>query len=368
MKKHIILLLLTSALVYGTAFGQTKVDFEIRNAQVVGSNYEFDVYMAADQAGTFHTRGMVYISYNTAAFGTKVNQNGTFTFTESQLLNGQAAGFPKYRTLSPADNADNIVALTWENANLTAAGLTANQALNELNTLMTPLYHVSMQMANPNAAPAVTLHDNLMQGQQFYFTSNNEVAYLEGQVNLPVEYISFTGERHNVHDVNLNWETANEVNNDFFVIEKKRGQNGSFEEIARINSQGNGTDANSYNYLDQTGMANVNFYRLKQVDLDGTANFSQIVEVTMDDLVENDKFYVYPVVAQDRTTLISKVELTDDLRYEITDVDGRTVVEGVLPTSGRADIALTGFAAGTYYVATTGLNGKRYLNRIVKTN
>ncbi|MFK7969723.1 MAG: T9SS type A sorting domain-containing protein [Bacteroidia bacterium] len=369
MKKQFILLLLLSALAYSTVFAQAAVDFEIRNEQVVGNNYEFDVYMAATQAGSYHTRGMVYFTYNAAAFGTNVMQNGNLTVNQAQLLNDQASGIPKYRTLSPADNASNTAAITWENSNLQAVGLNTNQALTELPTSMTKLYHVSLRMINNSAPANISLHSNLMQGQSFYAAANNnEVAYQDGVVSLPVEFLSFTGERVNAHDVKVSWTTAKEINNDYFIIEKKRGVNGSFEEISRVNSKENPSDVNNYDYLDQSGMANVNFYRLKQIDLDGTVTFSEIVEITMDELAENDKFVVFPSPAEDQTTLRSIVKLETDLKFEITDMNGKVVLSGSLPkASGKINIPLTGIAAGTYHV-TTFANGKSYLNRLVKTN
>ncbi|MEZ4686823.1 MAG: T9SS type A sorting domain-containing protein [Bacteroidia bacterium] len=367
MKKQFILLLLLTALAYG-AFAQAKVDFEIRNGQVVGNNYEFDVYMAADQAGTYHTRGMVYFSYNTAAFGTNVMQNGALNITQTQLLNASASGFAKYRTLNPADNSTNIAALTWENSNLMDAGLSMNQALTELPTVMTPLYHVSVRMVDPSAAPNVQLHSNLMQGQQFYAAVSGEVAYNEGVAQLPVEFLGVNAERYNAHDVMVTWTTAQEINNDFFVVEKKRGVNGVFEEVARVSAKANPQATNEYGHLDQTGMHNVNFYRIKQVDLDGTVTYSEIVEVTMDELAENDKFVVYPSPAKEFTTLRSVVELQADLEFEVTDMNGKVVFSGSLPKeSGQVTLPLTGLTAGTYHV-TTYANGKSYLNRLVKTN
>jgi hypothetical protein len=368
MKKQFILLLLLTALVYGTTLGQAKVDFDIRNEQVVGNNYEFDVYMAANQAGTFHTRGMVYFTYNTAAFGTKAIQNGNLTVAQSQLLNDQASGFAKYRTLNPADNSDNIAAITWENSNLLAAGLNTNQALTELSTVMTPLYHVSMRMVNTTAPANITLHNNLMQGQQFYSVAAGEVAYDEGQLALPVEFLGISAERANAHDVMVKWNTANEINNDFFVVEKKRNENGQFQEIARVNATATPQEVNNYDYLDQSGMSNVNYYRIKQVDLDGAVHFSEIVEITMEELAENDKFVVYPSPAKDMTTLRSVVDLEVDLTFEVSDVNGKVLISGSLPkASGKVTIPLTGFAAGTYHV-TTFANGRSYLNRLVKTN
>ena len=94
----------------------------------------------------------------------------------------------------------------------------------------------------------------------------------ESTTALPVELISFNGVAEN-NEVRLTWETASELNNDFFDVE--RSQNGlNFEKIGTVKGNGNSNILNQYTFLDKDPYVGFNYYRLKQVDYDGTKYFS----------------------------------------------------------------------------------------------
>jgi hypothetical protein len=73
--------------------------------------------------------------------------------------------------------------------------------------------------------------------------------------------------------VNLNWTTANEINNQGFEIERNSSE-GNFSSIAFINGNGTTTETQNYSYTDQTVTAGKYLYRLKR-SLDGP--YSDIV-------------------------------------------------------------------------------------------
>ncbi len=93
---------------------------------------------------------------------------------------------------------------------------------------------------------------------------------------LPVTLISFSGKRIN-KDVELNWHTATEKNNDYFTIE--RSIDGiKYNEISKIKSNGNSSAVNYYNYIDKNAPADKLYYRLSQTDIDGTrTDFKTII-------------------------------------------------------------------------------------------
>ncbi|MFH0734217.1 MAG: T9SS type A sorting domain-containing protein [bacterium] len=79
-------------------------------------------------------------------------------------------------------------------------------------------------------------------------------------------------------DINITWETYSETNNSGFMIEfSKDGHN--FSSIAFINGNGSTSNVNSYKYVDHQTKTGTYSYRLKQVDFDGTCNFSQLLTV-----------------------------------------------------------------------------------------
>jgi hypothetical protein len=98
---------------------------------------------------------------------------------------------------------------------------------------------------------------------------------------LPVKLLRFTANPVNT-DVMLNWATASELNNKGFVIE--RSINGKeFEFVNFINGKGNSNNTNTYSFSDALALekASTLYYRLMQVDFDGSYTYSNIVKVSI---------------------------------------------------------------------------------------
>ncbi len=118
----------------------------------------------------------------------------------------------------------------------------------------------------------------------------NQFALASSTLNnpLPIELISFDGE---VHDdgVKLTWETATEMNNDHYEIERS-GPELKFVSIGSVQSLPHFNTTQHYEYIDRHPLAGKNYYRLKQVDLDGTARFFKVVPV----VVDGTELRVYP--------------------------------------------------------------------------
>lgn len=96
-----------------------------------------------------------------------------------------------------------------------------------------------------------------------------------GQV-LPVELTSFTANVSGKR-VTLNWTTATEINNYGFEVERKQAQ-GNWNKIGFVNGHGNSNSAKEYSYTDKGLAPGKYLYRLKQIDTDGTYEYSNEVE------------------------------------------------------------------------------------------
>src|SRR5690554_996651 len=125
-----------------------------------------------------------------------------------------------------------------------------------------------------------------------YFTDGNFTEVLSKMIQhaianggtftgfVPVELKSFTA---SVIDgkVNLNWQTASETNNYGFEVERKAaGQN--FTKIGFVPGYGTTTEVKRYNFIDNSLTSGNYIYRLKQIDFDGTFEYSNEVEVEID--------------------------------------------------------------------------------------
>ena len=98
---------------------------------------------------------------------------------------------------------------------------------------------------------------------------------------VPVELISFSAEFTN-ENVVLNWETATEVNNYQFEIERLEVNSKvpEFETIGFVEGHGNSNSPNSYSFVDSDNLSGVVKYRLKQIDVDGGFEYSNIVTLS----------------------------------------------------------------------------------------
>ena len=89
---------------------------------------------------------------------------------------------------------------------------------------------------------------------------------------LPIELIDF--QAFPVGDkVELQWSTASETNSDRFMIERSK-DGAVFEPIGMVTAAGNSAQMNQYAHLDRSPYPGLNYYRLQQVDLDGTFEHS----------------------------------------------------------------------------------------------
>lgn len=109
----------------------------------------------------------------------------------------------------------------------------------------------------------------------------------------PVEFLSFDAMPDYANNqVVLKWETASETNNDYFVIEKSV-DGLAYTGIEEINSLGDSRNVQRYFGQDQMPEPGRSFYRIKQVDIDGSFTHSNRVEVNFDPAAQFD-FFPYP--------------------------------------------------------------------------
>lgn len=114
------------------------------------------------------------------------------------------------------------------------------------------------------------------------------VPCFEETVSFPVELLDFSATLDG-SEVLLRWTTASERDNDYFVIQRST-EGDSFEDLIREPSLGNSNEVQTYRAVDTRPLAGQSFYRLKQVDLDGTTTFSNTVEVS----VSSEQFLIFP--------------------------------------------------------------------------
>lgn len=169
----------------------------------------------------------------------------------------------------------------------------------------------------------------------------------------PVEWLYFDAKPLNSSDIQLDWGTAREVNNSHFMVESSIDGT-LFEAVGRVDGKGTTETEQKYGYIDQDVNTSVIYYRLKQVDLNGAYEYSEVVEVDFAKFpsIQGVKFDIYPSPTVDFVNVEAKGKLDRDFELRITDLLGRTIYEGELDViTGNAKINVSKFSEGIYYVS-----------------
>jgi len=132
------------------------------------------------------------------------------------------------------------------------------------------------QMSVDPSDPEIFWYVNQYQPFTGSFNWRTRVASIDFAL-VPVELTSFTAAA-NESDVTLNWSTATEINNQGFEIQRRTGD-GEFEKIGFVPGHGTTTDIQSYSYADSKVASGNYTYRLKQMDFDGSFEYSSEVAV-----------------------------------------------------------------------------------------
>ncbi|MEN0006639.1 MAG: lamin tail domain-containing protein, partial [Bacteroidota bacterium] len=182
--------------------------------------------------------------------------------------------------------------------------------------------------------------------------TTNPVAFSPGADNtdgsaLPIELTYFQAKR--VDDqVALTWQTSSEINNHYMTIE--RSQDGrAFQEIGRVEGAGTTNTSQNYSLIDQSPANGINYYRLRQVDFDGTMDYSEVVSV--DFKAAGNELTVRPTEASTWVTLELSAGFPENGNLQVFDLNGRLLYQQEVAAGAPAmDLDVRNFAAGQYVV------------------
>ena len=190
-------------------------------------------------------------------------------------------------------------------------------------------------------------------GYSFYSTRTNQASFSPftfGAVSannpLPVALVSFTA-REAYEAVQLDWQTASELNNHHFEIERSTdGKN--YEKIGTVNGQGTSNLVKRYAFTDKNYRSKHLYYRLKQVDFDGKFSYSKIVTVTGQ--AEKKTISLYPNPAQ-QYLRISSEEGIETGQLQILNALGQSVKNITIQSrENKWQVNIAELPAGTYFL------------------
>lgn len=167
---------------------------------------------------------------------------------------------------------------------------------------------------------------------------------------LPVTFIYFDANKQVATSI-LRWKTSQEVNSDHFEIERSNDALNYFK-IGTVRAAGNSSSPTVYDFIDDKPLTGMNYYRLKQVDLDGRYVYTPSRMVRFD---KTDTFEVqyYP----NPTTDIIIIKLAEGMAAEplvvnISNASGIVLMQLKLPAHGNSiiPIKLGQYAKGIYFI------------------
>lgn len=209
------------------------------------------------------------------------------------------------------------------------------------------------------------------------FTITLTITDLEGRIStttrqividgpLPVDWLNFEGFAESKGN-HLKWETAFEVNNDYFGVE--RSTDGThFVKIGEVAADNGNAPVHSYQFLDENATVGKSWYRLRQNDVDGAFHYSRTIELSR--ALPEFAMSIYPNPFQSVLTVNILSPESGTANWTLTDVKGNRVLSGSAALkTGDNQLQITAahsLSAGTYFLQLQSANGVSITRKVVK--
>jgi hypothetical protein len=184
-----------------------------------------------------------------------------------------------------------------------------------------------------------------------------------GTSPLPVQLTAFGARYQAGQGTLLSWATASEVQSAAFVVESQDNPADAWQPIARVAAAGTSSLARQYQARDARPLAGTRYYRLHQLDQDGTAIFSAVVSVS----ATGSGLAAYPNPAAGLVHLSGPLAAGTSAQVRLLDATGRCVAQLAGP-AGQAslDLPLAQVRAGFYLVEWDGGTGPARTRLVVE--
>ena len=233
-------------------------------------------------------------------------------------------------TVSPNPGANLVIDYPQGNVLTTFPG-TKVMRIRTTGSVTPGTYTINIQSQGPNGTP---VHRRTVQLD----------------VLIPVELTSFSGITEK-NDVILNWSTATEVNNQGFEIQKKT--NGEYERIGFVEGHGTTTELQNYTFRDKSVNAGSYYYRLKQMDFDGSFEYSGEIAVEVSQPADYFLSQNYPNPFNPSTTISYALAEDIDVSLKVFDILGNEVATLINENqpAGAYDVSFDAgnLSSGVYY-------------------
>ncbi len=203
----------------------------------------------------------------------------------------------------------------------------------------------------------VTNYANVSQNISLSFDNPNSTGEC-ACTTLPVELTNFNVSVFGTKNM-VQWTTKSEKDNDYFLVQRSKDGT-TWETLKMINGQGHSSVEVSYKYTDERPLMGISYYRLKQVDLNGNYQYSDMQVVDRKTLTG---YRLYPQPTTNELKITSEVGEISSI--EIIDLLGKKSKAGFKVIDGEYIIDMSAFNAGVYVVNI--FNGQEVISeKIIK--
>lgn len=185
----------------------------------------------------------------------------------------------------------------------------------------------------------------------------------------PALMMSFGGQVQN-QAAELNWVMENETNCNYFVIERS-GDTGGYDSIGVVTGLNNNNQT-SYIYSDNHMLSGNNYYRLRQVDMDGVLRYSKVVSLYDMQQAAAPTMNVYPNPTVGTLNFSINSASTQQIFVQIYSISGvllQTSEQTLNAGSNLQSIAVNNLKSGNYFLKVSSREGNsQFVQSFVKVN
>ena len=313
MKKFVFVLLISfpillSAQTTFASLGPTDSGGSGYKTVSTNSNIIVSNVMVNDGTDMYYSSATNQSGYTVGPFSIKANGSGTKVFTFEGM------NFRGYYSLTVDAAHSSIVFKDINGSTIQTMTLNSNKSLTSSSTSVASFFDNGTTVPINNVAEIIVeVYENSGVANQQNSANFNYVDITLSNYAMPVELTAFNA---NIKDdtIELNWETATEVNNYGFEIERTTPHpppyqggsgeaGGGWEKIGFVQGHGNSNSPKEYSFTDKPDNSGKFQYRLKQIDNDGKFEYSPVVEINLEIPAEFSVKQNYPNPFNPTTTI-----------------------------------------------------------------
>jgi hypothetical protein len=151
----------------------------------------------------------------------------------------------------------------------------------------------------------------------------NDQGCIPSAFQLPIQLVDFTGSRVG-NTIVLKWQTASEENNAYLEIERSK-DGVQFVAMKQIKGHGTTSEPRFYTWTDEHPLPGINYYRLKQVDVDGKTEYYRVLVLEFKGKTAIAALHLYPTQTADRLVIALDTPLAAEATLQVADLMGRVL-------------------------------------------